>query len=52
MKEIQGVNSIILEMERRIDNLIRELSNFDQERDFDFVFFYVEMLAEKIVLEG
>lgn len=52
MKEIQGVNSIILEMERRIDNSTRELSNSDQERDPDLVSSYAEMLAEKIVLEG
>ncbi|XP_062614667.1 uncharacterized protein LOC134276428 isoform X3 [Saccostrea cucullata] len=52
MKEIQGVNSIILEMERRIDNSTRDLSNSDQERSPDLVSSYAEMLAEKIVLEG
>ncbi|XP_056020280.1 uncharacterized protein LOC125668582 isoform X6 [Ostrea edulis] len=52
MKEIQGINSVILEMERRIDNSTRELSNSDQERDPDLVSTYAEMLAEKIVLEG
>ncbi|XP_022319320.2 uncharacterized protein LOC111122066 isoform X4 [Crassostrea virginica] len=52
MKEIQGVNSIILDMERRIDNSTRDLTNSDQERDTDLVSSYVEMLAEKIVLEG
>ncbi|XP_061181888.1 uncharacterized protein LOC133190336 isoform X6 [Saccostrea echinata] len=52
MKEIQGVNSIILEMERRIDNSTRDISNLDQERTPDLVSTYAEMLAEKIVLEG
>ena len=50
LREIHETNLQILELERRIDNVSRELNPSDQEKDL--VSSYAAMLAEKIVLEG
>lgn len=50
LKEIHETNLQILELERRIDNVSRELNQSDQEKDL--VSSYAAVLAEKIVLEG
>ncbi|KAL4239345.1 hypothetical protein ACF0H5_000162 [Mactra antiquata] len=50
LKEIHEVNLDILDLERRIDGVTREMNQFDQEKDL--VSSYAAILAEKIVLEG
>lgn len=50
LKEIHEANLQILELERRIDNVSRDLNQSDQEKDL--VSSYAAILAEKIVLEG
>ncbi|XP_060582101.1 golgin subfamily A member 4-like isoform X4 [Ruditapes philippinarum] len=50
LREIHEANLHILELERRIDNVTREVNQTDQEKDL--VSSYAAILAEKIVLEG
>ena len=50
LKEIHEANLHILELERRIDTVTREVNQTDQEKDL--VSSYAAILAEKIVLEG
>lgn len=50
LKEIHEANLEILDLERRIDSVTREMNQFDQEKDL--VSSYAAILAEKIVLEG
>ncbi|XP_060071372.1 uncharacterized protein LOC132551265 isoform X2 [Ylistrum balloti] len=50
LKEIQDVNMVILDLERKIDNATRTSSA--SESGVDVVSSYAAILAEKIVLEG
>lgn len=50
LREIHEANLQILELERKIDNVTREMSRSTQETDL--VSSYAAILAEKIVLEG
>lgn len=50
LREIHEANLSILELERRIDTVTREMNQSDQENDL--VSSYAAILAEKIVLEG
>ena len=52
LREIQEINGVILELERRVDHASRNLGVSGDERDTDLVSTYAAMLAEKVVLEG
>ncbi|XP_021376581.1 protein NETWORKED 1D-like isoform X3 [Mizuhopecten yessoensis] len=50
LKEIQDVNMVILDLERKIDDATK--TNSSSETGVDIVSSYAAILAEKIVLEG
>jgi hypothetical protein len=53
LREVQGVNQLIMELERRLDLASKDLiTDGSQEEGVGLVSTYAAMLAEKIVLEG
>ncbi|KAK3089423.1 hypothetical protein FSP39_003511 [Pinctada imbricata] len=52
LREIQEINGVIFELEKRINYASRELGVASDDTDPDLVSTYAAMLAEKVVLEG